>query len=89
MPRARGGRQDTLSFLSLPCHTPAVTLVASGSASPSLELWGLLMRTVWLRGAVLDLPGATVIQVINSNQPFSNIGNQCSRLLDSLLGNSN
>lgn len=52
------------------------------------SVWGLLVETVWLRGAVLDLPGATVIQVINSNQPISNIGNQCSHSLDSLLGNT-
>lgn len=50
MPRARGGRQETPTFLSLPCHVPAVTLVASGSASPCLVLWSLPVGTVCLRG---------------------------------------
>lgn len=88
MPRARGGRQETPALLSLPRHTHAATLVASGSASPSLVLWGLPVGTVWLTGAVTGLPGATVTQVINSNQPLSNIGKQCSHPLDSLLGNT-
>lgn len=57
MPGARGGRWETPGSLSPPCHTLAVTLVASGSASPSLVLWGFPVGTVWLRGAVLDLLG--------------------------------
>lgn len=65
---AKSLRWETPAFSSPPWHAPGPWWHLA--ASPSLVVWAVLVGTVWLRRAVLDLPGATVIQVIICNQPL-------------------